>query len=179
MGGRSGRDTVPSPPARESHQRDRLVLWNKSQKSPGTFFKKSHRSGGLLRCCLTIADASVGHFGHIYFRLFFLCIVNRRRMGMERWKKIRQGNKNVAEHGACCCTNLALGSLARLFGSFFLLFPPFLVWSGVGLVVFGVFDIHTLPPLYLRYGRYYMVGDSAVAPASSCRSGLPDFGLVF
>lgn len=69
--------------------------------------------------------------------------------------------------------------IARLFGSFFLLFPPFLVWSGVGLVVFGVFDIHTLPPLYLRYGRYYMVGDSAVAPASSCRSGLPDLGLVF
>lgn len=71
-------------------------------------------------------------------------------------------------------------SLARLFGSFsFLCFHLFLVWSGVGLVVFGVFDIHTLPPLYLRYGRYYMVGDSAVAPASSCRSGLPDFGLVF
>lgn len=48
-----------------------------------------------------------------------------------------------------------------------------------GIGGFGVFDIHTLPPLYLRYGRYYMVGDSAVAPASSCRSGLPDFGLVF
>lgn len=61
----------------------------------------------------------------------------------------------------------------------FLFVSTLFVWSGVGLVVFGVFDIHTLPPLYLRYGRYYMVGDSAVAPASSCRSGLPDFGLVF
>lgn len=93
-------------------------------------------------------------------------------------EKIRQGNKNVAEHGACCCTNLALGSLARLFGSFSFCFHLF--WCGAGWVGgFGVFDIHTLPPLYLRYGRYYMVGDSAVAPASSCRSGLPDFGLVF
>lgn len=62
---------------------------------------------------------------------------------------------------------------------FFSFVSTLFVWSGVGLVVFGVFDIHTLPPLYLRYGRYYMVGDSAVAPASSCRSGLPDFGLVF
>lgn len=60
----------------------------------------------------------------------------------------------------------------------FLFVSTLFVWSGVGWWV-GVFDIHTLPPLYLRYGRYYMVGDSAVAPASSCRSGLPDFGLVF
>lgn len=74
---------------------------------------------------------------------------------------------------------LGRGIARSLVWFFFFMFPPFLVWSGVGLVVFGVFDIHTLPPLYLRYGRYYMVGDSAVAPASSCRSGLPDFGLVF
>lgn len=61
----------------------------------------------------------------------------------------------------------------------FLFVSTLFVWSGVGWW-FGVFDIYlTLPPLYLRYGRYYMVGDSAVAPASSCRSGLPDFGLVF
>lgn len=61
-------------------------------------------------------------------------------------------------------------------------FPFVSTFFGVergGIGGFGVFDIHTLPPLYLRYGRYYMVGDSAVAPASSCRSGLPDFGLVF
>lgn len=61
---------------------------------------------------------------------------------------------------------------------FFFCFHPFCVERG-GIGGFGGFDIHTLPPLYLRYGRYYMVGDSAVAPASSCRSGLPDFGLVF
>lgn len=149
----------------------------KSKIPPELFLKKSHRSGGLLRCCLTIADASVGHFGHI-LDFFFLCIVNRRRMGMERWKKIRQGNKKC--RGAWCVLLHELGPrIARsLVWFFFFLFPPFLCgagWDGG----FGVFDIHTLPPLYLRYGRCCMVGDSAVAPASSCRSGLPDFGLVF
>lgn len=93
-------------------------------------------------------------------------------------EKIRQGNKKC--RGAWCVLLHELGpGIARsLVWFFFFLFPPFLCGAGpVG--GFGVFDIHTLPPLYLRYGRYYMVGDSAVAPASSCRSGLPDFGLVF
>lgn len=50
-----------------------------------------------------------------------------------------------------------------------------------GLVVL-VFLIY-IPYLYCTSGMVgitsYMVGDSAVAPASSCRSGLPDLGLVF
>lgn len=98
-------------------------------------------------------------------------------MGMERWKKIRQGNKKC--RGAWCVLLHELGpGIARLFGSFFYVSTFFGVERG-GIGGFVVFDIHTLPPLYLRYGRYYMVGDSAVAPASSCRSGLPDLGLVF
>lgn len=65
---------------------------------------------------------------------------------------------------------------------FFFFVSTFLGVQRGGLVVFGVFDIHTLPPLYTS-GMVgitsYMVGDSAVAPASSCHSGLPDLGLVF
>lgn len=35
------------------------------------------------------------------------------------------------------------------------------------LVVFGVFDIHTLPPLYLRYGRYYLLHGRRLGSSSS------------
>lgn len=86
-------------------------------------------------------------------------------MGMERWKKIRQGNNNVAEHGACCCTNLALGSLACLV--LFLFVSTFFGVERGGIGGFGVFDIHTLPPLYLRYGRYYLLHGRRLGSSSS------------
>lgn len=83
----------------------------------------------------------MGHFGHI-LDFFFLCIVNRRRMGMERWKKIRQGNKKC--RGAWCVLLHELGpGIARLFGSFFFVVSTFFGVERGGIGGFGVFDIHT------------------------------------
>lgn len=36
-----------------------------------------------------------------------------------------------------------------------------------GIGGFGVFDIHTLPPLYLRYGRYYLLHGRRLGSSSS------------
>lgn len=68
-------------------------------------------------------------------------------------EKIRQGNKNVAEHGACCCTNLALGSLACLV-LFFLYVSTFFGVERGGIGWFLVFLIY-IPDLHCTSG---MVG---------------------
>lgn len=144
---------IQYPPARESHQRDRLVLWNKSQKSPRNFFFKKKPPIWRTASVLSNDRGRLSGAFRSYFRLFFSLHRQSSSNGNGKMEKIRQGNKNVAEHGACCCTNLALGSLARLFGSFSFMFPPFLVWSGVGLVVL-VFLIY-IPYLHCTSG---MVG---------------------
>lgn len=95
-------------------------------------------------------------------------------------EEIRQGNKKC--RGAWCVLLHELGpGIARLFGSFFLYVSTFFGVERGGLVVL-VFLIY-IPYLHCTSGMVgitsYMVGDSAVAPASSCRSGLPDLGLVF